>query len=126
MHKTFIFFLPDPGAVSMIPHQEYVRVVRGEQPMPGFMGRKIRVADWYVSMADAQPVRVENETYSYLRFDERGYVVWLCDTDRSDAYRALVSATGPSRPNDAKELAWQPTHEEKARLHEMVFQASKE
>lgn len=123
MYKTVIFFLDNgPGTPEWISHDEYVRLVRGEKPVPTYSGRQVRVADWYVRMDGDRPVEIENETYSFLNFDRTGHVAWPSEGPGSRQSQAGDGAReGNHLHGNAKELAWAPTPEERAMLHAMVF-----
>lgn len=125
MYKTVIFFLSDSGNPDFVPHQAYVRLVRGDELTPKYARQQIRVADWYIKMDGDSPIEIENETYSFLNFDAAGHVAWPHDASLgSDGNRADESAREEAhRYKNPEGLAWQPTLEERGRLYAMVFGA---
>lgn len=117
MYKTIIFILPKSGSPDLIPHQEYVHLVRGDASAPKYAKQQVRIADWYVKMDGNRPVEIENETYGLLNFDATGHVTWP-----SEAAHGATMAGNPL-PENSEAHVWLPTLEEKATLHEMVFQS---
>ncbi len=71
-HQSYIFFLSEDGQVAPIPASTYVALVRGESTMREYAGHQVRVADYYVALQDGKPMEVQNETYSFLSFDQNG------------------------------------------------------
>jgi hypothetical protein len=139
MYKTVIFFLPESGLPDLIPHQEYVGLVRGDASTPKYAKQQVRIADWYIKMDGNQPIEVENETYSLLNFDEAGRVAWPSESARSNASNRLASSLAPHTMQahgatkegnllhkNNESLTWLPTLEERTTLHEIVFQSKKQ
>ncbi|HJW26676.1 MAG TPA: hypothetical protein VJ576_17395 [Rhodocyclaceae bacterium] len=126
MLKTYIFFLPDSGKLEPVPQDEYVRPVRGERPMATYAGRRIRVADWYVKVSEGAPTEVENETYTFLEFDQEGRVALHgLPGDEACAWprgREDTAAGEPSgQGSSPQEGRWLPTEEERERIRNMIF-----
>lgn len=105
MFRTVIFFLAGPAGIRLIPHDDYVRMVRGDQAAPAYAGQTVRVADWYLKVADGHPVAVANETYSFLAFDGAGYV--------------LPPSSRPGGPAD-EDMPWLPSAAERARMASLL------
>lgn len=117
MYKTVIFFLSDSGTPDLIPHQEYVRLVRADLSMPKYARQQVRIADWYIKMDGDRPIEVENETYGFLHFDTSGHVAWRGEAPADAAMEER------SLPKNSKAQAWLPTSTERATLYEIVFQS---
>lgn len=126
MLKTYIFFLPDSGKLEPVPQDEYVRLVRGEQPAPRYAGRKVRVADWYVKISEGALADVENETYTFLEFDQEGRVALhglpgdaACAWPRGREDMAADEPSGQgSLPGEGR---WLPTEAERKLIRNMIF-----
>ena len=70
--------------------------MRGEITLPEYVGRRIRVADFYVFLQDGAPAEIENETYSFLYFDDVGHADPCgakCSLDENHAfYQAALNS----------------------------------
>lgn len=126
MLRTYLFFLSDSGVVEPVARDDYVRLVRGEQRAPQYGGRTVRVADWYVKVSEGDPVEVENETYTFLAFDQAGRVVLHGARDgeacawprgREDMAGEEASRQG-SLPGESH---WLPTEGEREQIRGMIF-----
>lgn len=102
MHETRIFFVLDTGQVEPIPQTEYAKLLRGDLALPEYANETVRLADWYVELADGRPVALRDETYSLLRFDAHGRVA-------------------PPRDLQYSEPAWLPSDGERKVLQVLVF-----
>ena len=102
-HASYVFLLDDAGGIHPLPHGLYVALARGEASASEFAGQRMRVADWYVRLADGVPADVVNETYLPIHFEGDG----------------RPAPGGP--PETAGRGAWLPTQAERARMREIVF-----
>lgn len=126
MLRTYLFFLPDSGELEPVPQDDYVRLVRGEQRVPKYAGRKIRVADWYVKVAQGIPAEVENETYTFLEFDQAGRVALHgLPGDEACAWPRGREDTAADEPagqgNLPAEGRWLPTGAEREQIRNVIF-----
>jgi hypothetical protein len=112
MHRTLIFFLPESGAPQAVAQEEYVRLLRHEAARPEFAGQTLRVADWYVRVEAPHPPRIQNETYSFLRFNHAGEAEEVVA-----AGNVKPSSFGTPRIT----ARWQPSQQELAMLDRIVF-----
>jgi hypothetical protein len=138
MHQSYIFFFTDDGEMNTIPSSTYVSLVRGETSMARYSGKRVRVADMYVALDGGRPCRIENETYSFLYFDESGRADPHDGSNTIEENRAFYDAALNSpyskvncdpevqkvREAAGKELSWLPTGEEHRRLRQSIFGAS--
>lgn len=112
MHRTLIFFFPESGVPEAVAQQDYVRLLRHEAARPDFSGQTLRVADWYVHTEASHPPRIENETYSFLRFNQAGEV---------EKAVAPVNNTLSSGASYRVATTWQPSPQELAMLDRIAF-----
>lgn len=136
MHRSYIFFLLDDGKIKHIPSAAYVSLVRGNAAMPEYAGKTIRVADLYAALEDDHPGRIENETYSFLRFDVSGHAdphdgVFSMEENKS-FYDAALNSPYPDincdpevrkvREKIGDDFSWFPTDEERRSLIKWLFE----
>lgn len=133
-HHSFILFMLDDGEVKHIPQAIYVALIRSEIVMQEYAGKRIRVADLFIAIGEGTPSRIDNETYSYLYFDEDGYAdshhgSFSIEENRAFYNRALNSPYSnidydPEVQKIRKELgddfSWRPTEEERKRMLEFI------
>ena len=111
-HASYVFLLDEGSGVHAVPHALYVALARGEASALALAGQTLRLADWYVRLKNGEPDTVVNETYSLVRFDAQGRVVW-----------AKTPATHPHRPDVAtvpEDAGW-PTVAERERMQALLF-----
>lgn len=90
-HASYVFLLDAESRVHPLPHALFVALARGAARAPEFADRTLRLAEWYVRLAQSgEPTTLVNEQYSYVRFDTEGRIDWP-GTPRTDA-AALPSA----------------------------------
>lgn len=135
--KSYIFFLPESGEILFISQPAYVALVRGEITMHEYAGRRMRVADLYVVLQENTPVEVENETYSFLYFDDAGRAHAHHGSFSLEQNRAFYRAALGSQYSDidcdpeirkvregmGDEFSWLPTDREREEMHFMIFDA---
>lgn len=135
MHQSYIFFFTNDGQIRAIPSSTYVSLVRGEIFMDQYAGMKVRVADMYVAVEDGRPCKIENETYSFLYFDESGQADPHNGVNTIEENRAFYAAASNSpyskidcdpkvqkiREVAGKDLSWLPTDEERTQLEQSIF-----
>ena len=101
MHETRLFIVFPAGRIEPLPHDQYLRLLRGELALLRHASQTLRIADWYLEIRDGRPVSLVNETYSRLRFDARGRV---CPPHEGSA-----------------EYAWMPGETERKAIRMLVF-----
>lgn len=135
MHQSYIFFLTDNGEIQAIPQSTYVAAMRREITLHEYAGRRIRVADLYVLLQDDVPAEIENETYSFLYFDEAGNADphggrFSLDENHTFYQAALNSRFSDIdcdpqvqkvRENIGDDFSWLPTDDERKKFRCMVF-----
>jgi hypothetical protein len=135
MHQSYIFFLTDNGEIQAIPQSTYVAAMRGEITLHEYVGRRIRVADFYVLLQDGAPAEIENETYSFLYFDGAGQAdprgARFSLDENHEFYQAALHSrffnidcdpqVQKVRENIGDDFSWLPTDDEREKLHGMVF-----
>jgi hypothetical protein len=133
-HHSFILFTLDDGTIKHIPQTNYVALVRKELVMQEFAGKRLHVADLYVALDEGVAPKIDNETYSYLYFDEDGYADphhggFSIKENRAFYDRALNSpysniGDDPEVQKIRKEIgddfSWRPTEEERKRMLEFI------
>lgn len=133
MHQSKIFFMEEPDKVNPIPQPRYVSLVRGEQPMPEYANKTIRLADWYMEQGSAT---VENETYSLLTFDGDGFVDWPNCRHGIAMNHAFYQEIAESAYEDidddptiqklreelGTDFTWYPSRRERAAIHQLAVQ----
>lgn len=81
--RSYVFLLEAEG-VQPLDHNLYVALARGEQSLPQFADRAMRLADWYVKLDGGRPVSVANEWYGWVRFDAAGHLLPRADPAASN------------------------------------------
>jgi hypothetical protein len=135
-HHSYIFFLVQDERPQSVAHDVYVSLLRHEVALKKYAGKKVRVADLYVQLLDGAPRRLENETFSYLFFDENGYADPHDKRQFSiEENRAFYDATLSSRYSDidcdpevkkvraglSDEFNWLPSNEERRTILSQIF-----
>lgn len=135
-HRSFIFFIPPDGQPQAISRETYIKLVRKEVSLQEYANQNIRVADFYVRLHDEAPCEVENETYSFLYFDDAGqadphdHKCFSLEENKA-FYDAALSSSHEEIGKDPKvqqirqklgdDLAWLPSEEERQSLLSGVF-----
>ena len=135
-HRSLIFFIQPDGQPQAIPRETYVKLVRKEVSVQEYANQKIRVADFYVRLHDGAPCEVENETYSFLYFDDAGQAdphdhkrfsleenKVFYDAALSSPYEEIGKDPNVQqiRQRLGDDLAWLPSEEERQSLLSCVF-----
>lgn len=71
-HRSFLFLLEGQGIVSPVDLALYRPLASRQTALPRLAGSKVRLADWYVEMDGARPVRRVSEWYGWIAFDDEG------------------------------------------------------
>jgi hypothetical protein len=136
MHQSYIFFLFEDGQIQPVPQPTYAALMRGELTMQKYAGKRVRIADLYVSLQDGVPVEIENETYSFLFFDETGHAV-ACGGNFSleenhRFYQAALNSRYSNidcdpqvhnvRESIGNDFSWLPTDDEQEKLRQLMFE----
>lgn len=111
MHKTLIFLIPPGGEMEFLSQEAFVCLVRGDRVLPRLADCTVRVADWYMNFSDGGAARIDNESYSLLRFDCDGRVVW-------PAANRGPNAAAENQP--PPERVWTPTLDERATMFRLA------
>lgn len=72
-YRDYVFFQLNNRKILPVLHESYVALMHRIQPMHEYANRCVRVAIFYVEVADFQPVAVVNATYNLIEFDASGY-----------------------------------------------------
>lgn len=134
-YQDFVFFKLANGNFQKIPHQDYVALMHRDKTMAEYAGQTLRIALLYVAVQQDQPCRVENGTYSLLRFDETGYADAHFTGNSLEDNHAFYLAVEKSQfdnidcdPNIQKlrtqlgqEFSWYPTEEELQAMSAMIM-----
>jgi hypothetical protein len=135
MHQSYIFFLLEDGEIQAIPRPTYVAAMRGQIALRDYVGRRIRIADLYVLLQDGAPAEIENETYSFLYFDENGHADprggnYSLD-ENHEFYQAAFNSQYSNidcdpqiqkvRESIGDVFSWLPTDEERERMRRLIF-----
>lgn len=72
-YEDRIFFRLNDKTLVAIPHEDYVKLVHRQSPMPEYAGQKIRLAIFYVEMKGSRAKAIINANYGLLGFDETGF-----------------------------------------------------
>lgn len=134
-HQSYIFFLSEDGQILFMPTSTYAALVRGETTLHEYAGRQIRVADLYVALQENTPTDIQNETYSFVSFDESGradpHHGSFSLEQNNDFYQAALHSRYDDiycdpeirelRNKISDEFSWLPTNEERERMHVMIF-----
>ena len=134
IHQDFVFRTRD-GLTRLFPHQSFIALVQKRTKLPEYAGQKLRVAILYVALEDNAPVRVVNETYSFLYFDKQGYADphhgRFSAQDNNRFYDAAVNSAYSNidydphvievRQTIGDEFSWLPTDDERIKMHDLIF-----
>jgi hypothetical protein len=135
MHQSYIFFLLEDAEIQAIPQSAYVAAMRGEIALRDYAGRRVRIADLYVLRQGDVPIEIENETYSFLYFDEDGHADprggnYSLDENR-DFYRAAFNSQYSTIDRDPQirkiresigdDFSWLPTDNERKKMRCFIF-----
>lgn len=88
MRESHILFVSEAGEVSIIPHDRYVSIARRDVAEPTYANQTVKLADFYVEHLADGGFELDDETYSTLSFDERGFA------------RQGVADGGPTRTSE--------------------------
>jgi hypothetical protein len=133
-HQSFVLFMLDDGQIKYIAPVAYVALVRGEVSMPEYAGQRMRVADLYVALHEGSASEIDNETYSYLYFDERGHADPHHGSFSLEENRAFYDVALQSqysnidcdpkvqkiREQIGDEFSWLPTEEERKKIYSLI------
>lgn len=109
-YASYVFLLSD-DAVHPLPHALYVALARAEGASAHLAGRSFRLVDWQVRQREGRPEAVVREWYGWVRFDAEG---------RFDPSPSTAPEAG-ARPTDNVDRSAQPSADEIAAMHALVF-----
>ena len=136
IHQDFVFFRTSDGLTRLLPHKSFIALVQKRIKLPEYAGQKLRLAILYVAFEDNFPVRVVNESYSFLYFDKKGYADphhgrFLIE-DNNRFYDAALNSAYSNidydphvrevRKSIGDEFSWLPTEDERIKMHDLIFQ----
>jgi len=112
MHQTIIFFLPENGPPKLVRQDNYAELAKGAVSSSQYRSQRVRVADWYIEINEENQWKLQNETYSFLRFDDDGYA------KRPEGH---VDREKPDRPQKGSDT-WAPSEPERLALQHLLEQ----
>lgn len=96
------FFIDDTGQIHPVPLARYERIFSGQEAVPQYAGRKMRVAEVSVELVNGMPARTLRDAFSFLAFDGAGHVDQRFTDDYMRAASEAVSGAVLDKMDSAK------------------------